>query len=279
MTSKSSRITAWELMTLVLTLATLLVFIFPFLWVVVTSLRTESTLLADTLELFPEPPSFASYRALLNSDFPRYILNSIIVCVPATLIAVTLALLAAYAFSRREFVGKSVLFISVIFSQLFPFVVIVTPLYIVFFRTGLVNSFVGLILIYVAITLPFTIYMLVGYLNSVPKALDEAAIIDGCSTLGVIFRVVLPIAWPGVAATAIYAFAQAWNEYVFALAFMTENNLKTVPVGLAGFFGEYATRWDLVMTASVIATIPTLLFFLFAQRQLVAGLAAGSVKQ
>lgn len=259
--------------------AVLLAFVFPFLWVVVTSLRTEATLFTDTLTLFPEPPSFAAYRDLLDSEFPRYILNSIIVCLPATLVTVTCALLAAYAFSRRSFPGRDGLFLTVIFSQLFPFVVLVTPLYVVFFRTGLVNSYFGLSAIYVAITLPFTIYMLVGYLGGVPRALDEAAILDGCTTLDVIFRVILPVAWPGVAATGIYAFAQAWNEYVLALAFMTDDALKTVPVGLAGFFGEYSTRWDLVMSASVIATLPTLLFFLFAQRQLVAGLTAGSVKQ
>lgn len=261
------------------TFAVLLVFVFPFLWVVVTSLRTEATLFTDTLTLFPEPPSLASYRALLDSPFPRYILNSLIVCLPATLVTVVCALLAAYAFSRRSFAGKDAIFLGVIFSQLFPFVVLVTPLYIVFFRTGLLNSYLGLILIYIAVTLPFSIYMLSGYLNSVPRALDEAAIIDGCSTLDVIFRILLPVAWPGIVATAIYVFAQAWNEYVLALAFMTDDALKTVPVGLAGFFGEFSTRWDLVMTASVIATVPTLIFFLFAQRQLVSGLAAGSVKQ
>ena len=108
--------------------------------------------------------------------------------------------------------------------------------------------------------------------------MDEAAIIDGCSTLGVIWRVVLPIAWPGVAATAIYTFVQAWNEFLFALTLITDNNLKTIPIGLANLFGQYTTQWDLVMSASVIATLPTLIIFLFLQRQLVSGLAAGAVK-
>ena len=268
-----------EVISLAIIFAILLVFAFPFLWIIVTSLRTESTLFTTVFQLFPEAPSLASYRELLSSDFPRFILNSLIVCLPATLIAVVLALLAAYAFSRRNFAGKGGLLVVIIFSQLFPFVVLVTPLYTIFFRLNLVNSFLGLIFVYIAITLPFAIYMLIGYLDTVPKALDESAIIDGCSIVGVIFRVILPVAWPGLAATAIYAFAQAWNEYIFALAFLTDNSLKTVPVGLASYFGEFSTRWDLVMTASVVATVPTLIFFLFAQRQLVAGLAAGSVKQ
>jgi ABC-type glycerol-3-phosphate transport system permease component len=121
--------------------------------------------------------------------------------------------------------------------------------------------------------------MLLGYLDTIPRELDEAATIDGCSTLRVITSVILPVAWPGVVATAIYSFAQAWNEYLIALTLVTRNELKTIPVGLAGFFGEYTTRWDLVMTASVIATIPSLIIFLILQRQLVSGLAAGAVKE
>ena len=143
----------------------------------------------------------------------------------------------------------------------------------------MVNNLFGLILTYIAITIPFSIYMLLGYLDSVPRELDEAAIIDGCSTIGVMVRVVLPIAWPGVAATAIYTFVQAWNEFLFALTLITDNDLKTIPIGLANLFGQYTTQWDLVMSASVVATLPTLIIFLFLQRQLVSGLAAGAVKQ
>ena len=143
---------------------------------------------------------------------------------------------------------------------------------------ALSTGYVGLITAYIAITIPFSIYLLLGYLDSVPVELDDAAKIDGCSTLGIIGRVILPVAWPGVAATAIYTFAQTWNEFLFALTLMTQNELKTIPVGLAGFFGEYTTRWGLVMAASVIATLPTLFIFLFLKRQLVSGLTAGAIK-
>jgi ABC-type glycerol-3-phosphate transport system permease component len=278
-TARRARITPKDVAVLVVTFAVLAVIVFPFLWVVVTSLRTEDTLFTNTFSVFPELPSLESYRSLLDSGFGRHLLNSLIVCVPACVFAVLFSLFAAYAFSRRAFPGRDALLLTVIFSQIFPFVVLVTPLYAIFFRVGLVNSLFGLGLIYVAITIPFSVYMLVGYINSVPRALDEAAIMDGCSTLGVIFRVVLPVAWPGVIATAIYAFTQAWNEYLFALAFMTGDERKTVPVWLASFFGEYSTRWDMVMAASVMAVAPALLFFLFLQRYLVAGLAAGSVKE
>jgi ABC-type glycerol-3-phosphate transport system permease component len=268
-----------DILTLAAVSLALAVFVFPFAWVILTSLRTEATLFSTTFTVFPEAPSFDSYRGLLNAGFLRPLLNSVFVCVPAAFLAVVLSLLAAYAFSRRSFAGRDALLVTVVLSQLFPFVVLVTPLYVIFFRLGLVNSLTGLVIVYVAITLPFSIYMLVGYLNTVPRALDEAATIDGCSTPGVLFRVVLPVAWPGVAATAIYAFALAWNEYLFALALLTNSQLRTVPVWLASFFGEYSTRWELVMAASVLATLPTLVFFLLLQRQLVSGLAAGSVKQ
>ncbi len=268
-----------DLLLVVFTFAVLLVLIFPFIWLVLTSIRPAADLFLDDFQLLTGSVTFESYRTLLaTTDFPRYILNSLFVCLTATFFTVTIGLLAAYSFSRRQFQFRNVLLIIVVFTQLFPFIILITPVYAIFFRLGFVNTYHGLIIAYIAITLPFAVYMLLGYLDSVPRELDEAAIIDGCSTLGVIFRVVLPVAMPGVTATAIYAFALAWNEFLFALTLMTQNELKTVPVGLAGFFGQYTTQWNLVMAASVVATIPTLIIFLFLQRQLISGLAAGAVK-
>lgn len=259
--------------------AVLAVLVFPFVWIVLTSLRPSEELFAESFRLVTETVTLANFRDLLQSGFGRFILNSILVVVPATIITVLVALLSAYSFSRRTFRWRGLLLIVVVFSQVFPFVILVTPMYFIFYQLGLVNTYVGLIIAYVAITTPFSVYMLLGYLDTVPRQLDEAAIIDGCSTIGVIFRVVFPVAWPGIAATAIYIFAQAWNEFLFALTLMTRSELKTIPVGLANFFGQYTTQWELVMAASVLATLPTFVFFLFMQRHLVAGLAAGAVKQ
>jgi ABC-type glycerol-3-phosphate transport system permease component len=197
----------------------------------------------------------------------------------STFITVFLAILAAYGFSRYRFKGRRELAGTFAFTQLFPFAVLLMPLYIMYFRVGLVNSYTGLIIAYVAITLPFCVYMMIGYFQTVSISLDEAARIDGCSTLGIIFRVVLPVAWPGIVATAVYAFVRSWEEYLFALTLMTDDSKKTVPVGLANFFGQYTTEWGSIMTASVIATVPTMIFFLIMQKQLVSGLAAGAVKQ
>ena len=270
-----------DLLTVVMGLGVFGLLAFPFFWVVLTSIRPDAEIFSDAFRLISENPTLQNYRTLLSdSDFPTYIRNSILVCVSATLISVTVALLAAYGFSRhRRFRGRGVLLISVIATQLFPFVILITPIYAIFFRLGLVNSYVGLIISYIAITMPFSIYLLLGYMETVPKELDEAAIVDGTTTLGVIFRIILPVAWPGIVTVAIYAFVQTWDEFLFALTLMTDNEKKTVPVGLAGFFGEFTTQWNLVMTAATVSTLPTLVLFLFAQRKLVSDLAAGAVKQ
>ena len=279
MTRAASIRLAKDALTVAVTFFLLLLLVFPFLWVVLTSIRPASELFSDELQLMPSSITLANYRAVFASGFAVYVRNSLLVSIPATIISAALSFLAAYGFSRRTFRLRYTLLIFVVFLQLFPFIVLTTPIYFIYYRVGLVNNLFGLILTYIAITIPFSIYMLLGYLDSVPRELDEAAIIDGCSTIGVMLRVVLPIAWPGVAATAIYTFVQAWNEFLFALTLITDNDLKTIPIGLANLFGQYTTQWDLVMSASVVATLPTLIIFLFLQRQLVSGLAAGAVKQ
>jgi multiple sugar transport system permease protein len=267
-------------LTVAVTFSLLAVLVFPFVWVVLTSIRPEAEIFSSTFRLLPRTPTLQSYRALLaTTTFPGYIRNSLLVCLASTLLSETVSLLAAYSFSRRRFCWRNTLLIVVVFSQLFPFVILITPIYVIFYQLKLVNTHLGLIIAYIAITVPFSVYMLLSYLESVPRELDEAAIIDGCSTLDVIRRVILPVAWPGVGATMIYSFAQAWNEYLIALTLVTRNELKTIPVGLASFFGEFTTRWDLIMAASVVATVPALIIFLLLQRQLVSGLIAGAIKQ
>jgi multiple sugar transport system permease protein len=261
-----------------LTFAALAVLVFPFVWVVLTSIRPESALFSKKFQLFAGSITFANYKTLLASDFPRYIANSLIVALPATVLSVIVSFLAAYSFSRRRFRFRYGLLIIIVFSQLVPFIIITTPIYLIYHRLGLINSYGGLIITYIAISIPFSVYMLLGYLESVPRELDDSALIDGCSTVRTIFQVLLPIAWPGVAATAIFTFIRSWNDFMFALTLISDNSLKTVPIGLANFFGQYTTQWNLVMSASVLATLPTLIIFLFLQRLLVSGLAAGAVK-
>jgi ABC-type glycerol-3-phosphate transport system permease component len=172
-----------------------------------------------------------------------------------------------------------VVFGSVMLGQTFPWIILVTPVFILFARLGLLNSYTGIIFCYVAVTIPFSVYLLVGYLESVPRSLDEMAIIDGCPQFQVIWRIVFPVMLPGVVATATYAFLLCWSEYLFALAFLTRTEMKTMPLALYAFFGEHTTEWGQVMAASALTTLPTLALFLPLQRKLAAGLAAGAVKQ
>ncbi|WEK04507.1 MAG: carbohydrate ABC transporter permease [Candidatus Devosia phytovorans] len=257
-----------------------LILAFPFIWVVLISFRPDNEIFTRTFQLIT---SFTldNYAKLLDgSPFPTYLRNSIIVCSVATVVAVSISLITAYGFSRwRTFRGRQLLLILVITTQLFPFVILITPLYATFFQLGLINNPLALVISYIAVNLPFCIYMLLGYLDTIPRELDEAARIDGANTLQIIFRVILPVAWPGVVTVAVYAFVSAWDEFLFALTLMTSDENKTVPVGLAGFFGEYTTQWNLVMTASVVSTVPTLVLFMFLQKKLVSDLAAGAIKQ
>lgn len=283
MSSRSARTSALFLARDAITAATglivLVLMAFPFIWVVLISLRPNSEVFTKTFKLITDV-TFENYQLLLTqSAFPIYVRNSLTVCITATVISVTIAVLAAYGFSRHpHFRGRRLLLILVIVTQLFPFVILITPLYTLFFKLGLINNFASLIISYIAITLPFSIYLLLGYFDTIPRELDEAARVDGATTIGTIFRVILPVAWPGVVVVGIYAFVAAWDEFLFALTLMTSEEHKTVPVGLASFFGEYTTQWNLVMTASVISTLPTLILFMIMQRRLVSDLTAGAVK-
>tara|TARA_R110002020_G_scaffold26164_5_gene84514 strand:+ start:881 stop:1726 length:846 start_codon:yes stop_codon:yes gene_type:complete len=268
-----------DLVTVVFGVGLLLILAFPFIWVVLISFRPESEIFTRTFQLITTF-TLDNYALLLeNSPFPTYLRNSLVVCTIATVVAVTIAMVTAYGFSRnRRFAGRQTLLILVIATQLFPFVILITPLYATFFSLGMINNPLALIISYIAVNLPFCIYMLLGYLDTIPRDLDDAARIDGATTLQIIFRVILPVAWPGIVTVAVYAFVSAWDEFLFALTLMTSDENKTVPVGLAGFFGEYTTQWNLVMAASVISTLPTLVIFMFLQRKLVSDLSAGAVK-
>ncbi len=279
MLKKSMIIRVKEILILSIILSVLFIYISPFLWVVLTSVKSDADIFSDTVGIFSAKIKFDKYARLLNSNFLIYIKNSVFVCSISTIITVFVSILAAYGLSRYAFKGKDLISGTLVFSQLFPFVVLLTPLYILFWKFKLINTFVGLIISYIAITLPFCVYMLLGYFRGVPLSLDEAASIDGSSTARILFQIILPITWPGIVATAVFSFVRSWNEYLFALTFMNDEMKKTIPVGLANYFGQYTTDWGSIMSASVIATIPTLIFFIVMQKQIVSGLAAGAVKQ
>ena len=248
--------------------------VFPAVWIFVGSFKTNETMFSATAFTF----TLENYATIFRVGFGRFIFNSLFICLVAVVISTFVSVIASYVFSRKRFRRKRLLFGAVILGQLFPWIILVTPLFIMFARIGLLNSHAGMIFAYVAISIPFSVYLLVGYLETVPRELDEAAVMDGCSQFRIIWTIIFPVMLPGIVATATYAFLLMWTEFLFALAFLTRTSLKTMPLGLAQFFGEQSIDWGAIMAASAVTTLPALVLFLPLQTKLSAGLTAGSVK-
>jgi ABC-type glycerol-3-phosphate transport system permease component len=264
-----------ELLVLAVALVSAVVLVYPTAWVFFASFKTQETLFSGEFANY----TLENYRRLFASGFGLHIGNSLVISLAAVLISTFVSVIAAYVFSRRRFLWKTTIFGAVMLGQTFPWIILVTPVFILFARLGLLNTYLGIVVCYVAVTIPFSVYLLVGFLESVPRSLDEMAIIDGCPPFLIIWRIVFPIMLPGVVATATYAFLLCWSEYLFALAFLTRTEMKTMPLALYAFFGEHTTEWGQVMAAAALTTLPPLLLFLPLQTKLSAGLAAGAVKQ
>jgi ABC-type glycerol-3-phosphate transport system permease component len=242
-----------------LAFVTLFVLVYPAVYVLIGSFKPGGGLLSQSGAF-----TFENYLKIFRSGFGRFVLNSLVICAAATLVSTLLSIMAAYAFSRFNFPLKRTLFTGVLF--------------VAFAALHLINSYVGMILTYTAFTIPFSVYMLVGYLVTVPKSLDEAAVLDGASRWQVIWLIICPVMLPGFIATATYAFLLCWTEYLFALAFLTQTELKTLPLGLYQYFGDDTVDWGAVMAASVVTTLPVFLLFLPIQGGIAPGLTVGAVK-
>jgi multiple sugar transport system permease protein/raffinose/stachyose/melibiose transport system permease protein len=256
-----------------------LVAIFPFAWMLLSSIKTLPELYTVPPVWLPKAPTLQNYvKVLFSSNIPRYFLNSTIISIGSTGLALLLAILAAYGFARFRFPGRRFFQASILVGQLLPTATIIVPLYIVLGYLHLINTYLGLILVYLILTLPLSVWMLVGYFRAIPFELDEAAIIDGASRLTVLFRILLPLSLPGIVAVVVYAFVTTWNEFIFALCFATDSSVKTLPIGLAEFSSEFNTDWGAVMAASVVMTLPIAALFLAMQRLFVGGLTSGATK-
>ncbi len=253
--------------------------LFPFAWMLSTSLKPLNEVLAFPVRWWPADPTLASYwTAWSIQSFSRYFANSTIVGLSATVFAVAFAVLAAYGFSRFRFRGSRFLMILVLVSQMFPGIMLVIPYFSLASTVGLINSYQLLILTYTSFALPFSIWMLKGFFDSLPRELDEAALIDGCGRFTALIRVLMPVALPGVAATVVFSFLLAWNEFLFALVLLTTPEMFTITLGIANNIGQMRIQWNDLMAASVIATIPTIVLYAFLEKYLVSGLTAGAVK-
>jgi ABC-type glycerol-3-phosphate transport system permease component len=256
-----------------------LVCLFPFWWMALSSVKTLRELYTIPPIWWPEAPTWDNYRKVLfESNIPRYFLNSLVISFGATTLALVLAIFASYGFARFNFKGKPLLQSFVLVGQLLPTAAIIVPLFITLRVLGLVNTYWGLILVYMIITLPLSVWMLTSYFKAIPVELEEAAIIDGASRLGCLMRITLPLSLPGIVSVLVYAFVTTWNEFIFALCFATDSSVKTLPIGLAEFSTEFNTDWGAVMAASVVMTLPIALLFLSMQRLFIGGLTAGATK-
>ena len=229
---------------------------------------------------WPETVSNENFRSLFaDQPYARWLLNSVVISLATTAIGVFLASTAAYAFSRFRFPGRRAGLMMFLVSQMFPATLMLIPLYILIVQVlGLESSYIGLVLMYVQTAIPLCVWMMKGYFDTIPKELEESALIDGASQAMIFFRIVLPLAKPAVAVTALFSFMTAWNEFVQAATFMNKEQMYTAPVGLRFFVSGFSEQWGYFAAGSIIAAIPVVVLFLFLQKYLVSGLTAGAVK-
>jgi ABC-type glycerol-3-phosphate transport system permease component len=260
-------------------LVALAVTLFPFYWMLNTSLKPAP-------EVFASPPTFVSahwsldaYGALLsNRPVARYFLNSLVVAAGSTVLSVLLAALAAYGVTRFFPRGALPFVLFLLFTKMLPETLLIIPYFQLMSDLGLLNTYWALILAYSSFALPFSVWMLIGFFRSIPRELDEAALIDGAGVLQTFFRVILPLARPGLVAVALFTFLIAWNSYVWALVLTTDSSMFVLSVGIANMVGEYRVQWNELMAAAVIATVPVMALYSLLERHLVNAITAGAVK-
>ncbi len=258
--------------------ALLLAWAFPLYWMLTASVTPESRLF-DAPPLIPDTAVFDHYRALFTErQFWRPIRNSLVVAGATTVLAVSIGALAAYAIARLRFRGKRWLLAGVLAISVFPQISIVSPLYLILRSAGLIDTFPGLVLPYLTFAMPLAVWLMSGFFRQLPRELEEAALIDGASRMRAAFEIVLPLAAPAIATTAILTFLYAWNEFLFALSFTLGPDRQTVPVAIALFRGQYQVPWGQVLAAAVVASLPVAIVVLAFERRIVSGLTSGAVK-
>jgi multiple sugar transport system permease protein len=264
---------------LLLLLPILLFVLFPFYWIIITSFKTDLQIQRFASIFVPNPWTLEQYRSLvLETPFLIWFRNTVFVASVSTIISVVLAALAAYALARLKFLGSRTLTTLLLVTYLLPGTLIFIPLYQTLTSLGLINSHAALIVTYPTFLLPFATWVMLGYFRSIPVDLEEAALIDGANRLVAFWRITLPLAAPALLSVTLFAFTNAWNEFLFAFVFITSEHLKTLPVGLQLLVFGDVYPWGQLMAASLLMAIPVMLVYIYAQRYLVEGLTAGGVK-
>ena len=256
--------------------------IFPVFWILISSFKPEQEIEGSvTLSILPHHWQISNYTHVLTDDhhvFLTWFWNSIAIAFMTTVVGVFLAATAAYAFSRYRFPGYRAALTSFLIAQMFPAAILIVPIYNIILHLGLLNQKLGLVLAYCTVAVPFCVWMLKGYFDTIPISIEEAGRIDGLTPFGTFWRIVIPLSLPGLAVTFFYSFITAWNEVAFANVLLVADKSFTLPVGMQTYVFQFAADWEKLTAAAVLVTIPAVIVFLIAQRYLVSGLTRGGVK-
>ena len=250
----------------------------PYLWTFISSITPETDLYRAEFRFFPEHPTGENYTRLFTKlDFTSNILDSLLVALFTALLGLGITVPASYSFSRFKFKGRNPLLMQFLIINMFPIMLLIVPLFVMMRIVGIMDTHFALIIAYSTFTIPFSTWMLTSFFNAIPIDLDKAAQIDGCSRIGALVRIIIPVAMPGIVSTGIYIFITAWNEYLYA-AILTSSKIRTIPIALQNMIGEFRIEWGLLTAGGIISALPVIILFFFIQKQLITGMTAGAVK-
>ena len=275
---KSKRRMEQVLCYVVLILLALMVLV-PVLWMISTAFKTEAQTYSPKPQWIPDPISLESFRKFFTTyNFGRMTLNSLVTCIFAMIICITCACLDGYGVTRFQFKGKKQLMDFLLVTQMFPSVMLVVPFYAVLSKYHMTNKLIGLIIVYAATNVAFSTWMLVSYFKTVPIELDEAARVDGASSFRIFWNIILPLIVPGIAAVAIFVLFSGWNEYMYSSVLISNDQLKTLTVGIISLNSQYQIKWNDLMAASTVSSLPLVVLFICFQKYFIAGMTGGAVK-
>ncbi|WP_371169618.1 carbohydrate ABC transporter permease [Aliiroseovarius sp. 2305UL8-7] len=253
--------------------------LFPLYWLFKIAITPDRLIFTEGTNMWPSTLTFGNFRTVIfQTDFVTYFGNSLFVSLGTAAITTLIAAGAGYAFSRFDFGGKKLIIAVMLITQMFPLLMIIAPIYKIVSSLGMLNSLTSLIVVYTAFNIPFATFLMQSFFDGIPKDLEDAAMMDGCSRFQALRKVIFPLTLPGLGATLGFVFTAAWSELLFALMLISKNDAMTFPVGLLTFVSKFSVDWGQMMAAGVLALIPSCLFFIFIQRYLVQGLTSGAVK-
>jgi len=267
-----------KIVNLIISIFVILIIMVPLLWTLSFSFKPESEQFVTPTTFFSENYTIQNYKEALKPEFIRYLINSAIVSIITLIIALTISIFSAYAFSKLNFFGKRFIYYLILLTQLIPIVSIVIPVYQILRNMGLINTYMGMLIAYLTFTVPVSIWLLKSFFDNIPVEIEEAAMVDGCTKIGAFFRTVIPLSKPGIAAASIWIVVATWQEFIYALAITTTTDMRTVTVGILDFFGQFTINYGVLFAGAILISIPIVILFLFLQKYFIAGLTEGSVK-